>query len=134
MQKHLTRKLRAWAATWMVAAYAFGVLAPTVAFARADSAAVLHVLSEAHAGMLVLHFHDDGDEQDHHHDHHPAKPGSGQAHHCCGVAAVPGLEPGSAPSIQPPISATAVLPLREQWHFGRGASRLERPPRSSLTA
>jgi hypothetical protein len=132
MQKYLTRKLRALAATLMVAAYAFGVLAPTVAFARADSAAVLHVLSEPHDGMLVLHFHDGDDEQDHH--DHPAKPGSGQVHHCCGVVAVPGLEPGSAPAILPPVRTSTLLPLREQWLAGRGASRLERPPRSTLTA
>ena len=129
MRKHLTGKLRAWAATWMVAAYAFAVLVPTVAFARADSAAVLHVLSEAHDGMLVLHFHVGDDDQDHH--DHPAKPGPHTAHHCCGVVAVAGLAPGAAPSIQPPERGTSLLSLREQWRDGRSAARLERPPRST---
>jgi hypothetical protein len=132
MQKHLTGKLRALAATLVVVAYAFGVLAPTVAFARADSAAVLHVLSEAHDGMLVLHFHDGDDDSDHH--DHPAKPGSGQVHHCCGVVAVPGLEPGSAPTILPPVRSSTLLPLGARSLAGRSAPRLERPPRSLLTA
>jgi hypothetical protein len=106
----------------MVAAYGFGVLAPTLAFARADSASVLHVLGEAHGWMLVLHFHDGDDD---HHDH-PAKPGS--SHHCCGFVSLAGLEPGSTPSVQPPERITTLLTLHQQWLLGRGAARLERPP------
>jgi len=114
----------------MVAAYALGMLAPTVAFARADHASILHVLSESHGGMLILHFHDD--EGDRH--TYPAKPGSDPSHHCCGVISLPGLEPSVSIAIQPPDTVTALPPPVEPSLSGCGAARLERPPRSSLTA
>ena len=76
----------------MVVAYGLGVLAPAVAFARADRASIVHVLSEAHDGMLILHFHeDDADHQE-----LPAKPGTPLVHHCCGVIPLQGLEIGRA--------------------------------------
>jgi hypothetical protein len=110
----------------MVAAYALGVLAPAVAFARADRASIIHVLSEAHDGMLILHFHeDDGDRHD-----HPAKSGSGPAHHCCGVTSLPGLEPEAAISILPPEAKTTLRLPAEQVLSSRGAARLDRPPKS----
>lgn len=43
----------------MMVAYALGVFAPAVAFARADRDAIIHVLSESHDGMITVHFHDD---------------------------------------------------------------------------
>jgi hypothetical protein len=127
MRNRMTRQLRRWGATLMVAAYAFGVLAPTVAFARADHASIVHVLTESHGGVLVLHFHeDDGD-------HHglPAKPGSHRLHHCCGVVSLPGLEPSTAVSVLPPQQTVTLVPAAERLLSGCGCARLERPPKSS---
>jgi hypothetical protein len=108
-------------------AYALGVIAPTVAFAYADQASIVHVLSESHGGMLVLHFHNhDGDRHD-----HPVKPGDGTAHHCCGFISLSGLEPTAAVVIIPPQTTMALVPPRAPSLFGLGAARLERPPRLS---
>jgi hypothetical protein len=116
----------------LVAAYAFGVLGPTVAFARADSASIVHVLSEAHGGMLTLHvhndhIHDDGDRHD-----HPAKGGSNLAHHCCGVIAFPGLQPANDISILRPLLTRTLFALTEPSLSGGGLARLDRPPRYPL--
>jgi hypothetical protein len=127
MRGRLARNLRRWSATLVVAAYAFGVLAPTVVFAHADHASIVHVLSESHGGMLNLHFHDDDGNRH----EHPAKPGSGPLHHCCGVVSLPGLEPSPAISIQPPQAMTALRPSSEHPRSGCDAARLERPPRLS---
>jgi hypothetical protein len=122
-------RLRRLGAALMVAAYAVGVLMPAVAFASADRSSIIHVLGEAHGGMLILHFHeDDGDHQ------HTAKPGSGPVHHCCGVTSLPGLEPEAAVSILPPETVTALRLPAEQMLSGQGAARLDRPPKISLTA
>jgi hypothetical protein len=114
----------------MVMAYALGVIMPTVAFAYADHSSIVHVLSESHGGMLTLHFHDDDGD---HHDQ-PTKPGSGPAHHCCGVVSLPGLAPSAAVSIMPPQAMTALLPHSEPSRSGCGTARLERPPKPLLTA
>jgi len=130
MRSRLSQDLKRWGAALVVMAYAFGVLAPAVAFARADHAAIMHVLSESHGGALTLHFHDDsGDHRD-----HPAKPGSGPAHHCCGLVWLPGLEPSAAVSITPPQAMTAPRPPVESILAGCDAVRLERPPRPLQTA
>jgi hypothetical protein len=130
MGDRLPGSLRRWGATLVVVAYAFAVLAPTVAFARADHASIVHVLSESHGGMLILHFHDDdGDRHE-----HPVKSGSGPVHHCCGVISLPGLEPSLIISIQPPQATTVLLPSSEPSRSGCGSSRLERPPRPLPTA
>jgi hypothetical protein len=113
-------------ATLMVAAYAFCLFAPTVAFAYAGRASILHVLGESHGGMLVLHFHGGQD-----HRNHPAKQGQDTVHHCCGVISLPGLEPEAVASIIPPQAAVVLLPPPESVLSGCGAARLERPPRLS---
>jgi hypothetical protein len=111
----------------MVMAYALGVVTPTVAFAYADHASIVHVLSESHGGMLVLHFHDhDGDRQD-----HPVKSGAGAAHHCCGCISLSGLEPPAAVAIMPPQTTMAPLPPPTPSLSGCGAARLDRPPKPS---
>ena len=119
-------RLRRLGAALIVAAYALGVLTPAVAFARADHASIMHVTSESHGGTLNLHFHEG--YGDHH--QHPAKPGSGAVHHCCGVTSVLGLEPEAAFAILLPETATAQSLPAEQVLSGRGAARLDRPPKS----
>jgi hypothetical protein len=112
----------------MVAAYAFGVLGPAVAFAHADRASILHVLSETHDGMLTLHFHDeDGDHRD-----QTAKPGSKIVHHCRGAVAQPGLEPPVGGAVFLPSVKMTLLPPTETSLSGCGPIRLDRPPRLSL--
>jgi hypothetical protein len=130
MRGNIGNRLRRLRAAMIVVAYALGVLTPTVAFARADRDAIVHVLSESPGGMITVHFHDDdGDRHD-----HPVKPGAGPSHHCCGVVSLPGLEPSPAVAILPPQTTTAVLPTSEPLLSGRVAARLERPPKSLLTA
>ena len=114
----------------MVAAYALGVLAPTVAFAHADHASIIHVLSESHGGMLILHFHDDGGDRH----EHPSKSSSDPVHHCCGVISHPGLEPSSDILILAPQTTTVLLPPADHMRAGCDVSSLERPPKFSLTA
>ena len=82
------KRLRRWGTALLAAPYAFGFLGPAIAFASADRAAIVHVLDEAHGGMLSLHFHLDRDRHD-----HSGKAGSKLAHHCCGVNTVAGLGP-----------------------------------------
>jgi hypothetical protein len=76
MLPRLTKRLLRWGTAALVAIYALGILFPAVAFARADAASVIHVLSESHGGFLTLHFHDVGRDHD-----HSKKPG--HAHQCC---------------------------------------------------
>jgi hypothetical protein len=59
----LTKRVRGWAAAILVAAYAFGVLVPSLAFSFDSQASIIHSLSEIHGGMLMPHLH---------HDAHPA--------------------------------------------------------------
>jgi hypothetical protein len=133
MRIGMIRKLRRWGAALLVAAYAFGILGPAVAFAQADCASIVHVLSEAHGGMLTLHVHhhghvhDDGERQD-----HSTKGGSNPAHHCCGVMAFPGLQPAGDISIFRPVLIRTLFALTELSLPGSGGARLDRPPRYSL--
>ena len=124
MPIRVTRKLRRWGAALLVAAYAFGILAPAVAFAHADRAAIAHVLDEAHAGTLTLHFHPDGDPHD-----DSGKAGSKLIHHCCGVISLPGLEPAAELVIVQPVLTPTRFALSPRPLIGRGAARLDRPPR-----
>jgi hypothetical protein len=111
----------------VVMAYVLGLIAPTVAFARADRGSIVHVLSESHGGMLVLHFHEgEGDRHD-----APSNSGDGTVHHCCGLISLPGLEPAAAVAIMPPQTTIALLPTPTPSLSGCGAARLERPPKLS---
>jgi hypothetical protein len=137
MRIGLTRRLRRWGAALLVAAYAFGVLGPTVAFAHADAASIVHVLSEAHGGMLTLHVHNENVHDAHvHHDgerhDHSTKGGSNLAHHCCGVIAFPGLQPASDISILRPQLTRTLFALTAPSLSGAGLTRLDRPPRYPL--
>jgi hypothetical protein len=127
-----TRTLRRWGAALLVAAYALGILGPAVAFARADSASIVHVLSEAHGGMLTLHVHNDHIHDDGERHDHSTKGGSNLAHHCCGVIAFPGLQPADDISILRPVLTRTLFALTELSLPSSGVARLDRPPRYSL--
>jgi hypothetical protein len=126
MLTRLTDGFQRWGSAALVAVYALGILGPAVAFAHADAASVIHVLSESHGGFLTLHFHHD--------DHHDRskKSGSGPAHHCCGVISVSGLEPGADISLIPLALASTVTWPAEQQVSDCNLDRLDRPPRCSL--
>ncbi len=111
----------------MVMAYALGVITPTVAFAYADHASIVHVLTESHGGMLVLHFHDH--DVDRH--NHPVRSGGDTAHHCCGMISFTGLEPSAVVTIVPPQTMMALLPPPAPSPDGCCVACLERPPKLS---
>jgi hypothetical protein len=123
----LRKRFRRWGTAVLVAIYALGLLGPAVAFARADAASVIHVLSESHGGFLTLHFHHDGSDHG-----QSRKPGSGHAHQCCGVTSISGLGPSVHVHLMPLTLASAVVWPDEQQVYGRNLDRLDRPPRFSL--
>jgi hypothetical protein len=125
----LKKKFRRWAATVLVALYAFGVLGPAAAFARANTTSIIHVLSEAHGGFLTPHFHNDGRDHDHGHDQSNKR---GHAHQCCGATSIAGLEVGAAISLIPLTLASAVAWPSEQRASAHKLDRLDRPPRDFL--
>jgi hypothetical protein len=123
----LTRQVRLWAASFLVASYAFGLLAPAIAFSFDRDASIIHSLEEAHGGLLLLHVHHDDRDQT-----KSSQQGPHVGHHCCGVFALQAL---SAPYIAylfhefcgPLINAEPqdLSPLRK-------SSRLDRPPRITV--
>jgi hypothetical protein len=127
MSIRLTRRLRRWGTALLAVAYAFGVVGPAIAFANADRAAIVHVLDEAHGGMLTLHFHHDSDRHD-----RSGKTGSKLVHQCCGVNTLSGLGPEPTIAIVTPSMTRTVFMPAPQRLASRGAGRLDRPPRYLL--
>jgi hypothetical protein len=122
----LTKQVRGWAAGILVAAYAFGVLTPSLAFSFDSHASIIHSLTEAHGGMLVPHIHhDDADDKD------SGKPSPGGGHHCCGVIALAGLLPPTEVSIAEQVCMSLISSVPQDLHAGCGPIRLDRPPRLS---
>jgi hypothetical protein len=127
METCLPNRLRRLGAAMMFMAYALGVIAPTVVFAYSDHASIIHVLSESHGGMLVLHFHDHNSDRH----NHPVKSGGDTAHHCCGVISLAGLEPSAGVTILASQTTMALLPPLPPSPDGRCVACLERPPKLS---
>jgi hypothetical protein len=123
MLMFLTKRGRSWAAVMLVAAYAFGVLAPSVAFSFDANASIIHSLTEVHGGLLVPHLHHDND----HKNSNQRVPGGG--HHCCGVLALPGLPPPTEISVVDQICLPLVSTEPQDHHAACDAARLDRPPR-----
>ena len=122
----LTKRVRGWAAGMLVAAYAFGVLMPSLAFSLDSQASIIHSLTEMHGGMLVAHIH-----HDHADDKNSGKPSPGGGHHCCGVIALAGLPPPTGVSIANQNCASLISAVPQDRHRGCGPIRLDRPPRLS---
>jgi hypothetical protein len=120
----LTRQMRSWAAAMLVAAYAFGVLVPTLAFSFDSDASIVHSLTETHGGLIIPHLHHD--QGDHKNSGRQAPAGS---HHCCGVVAVPGLPPPIEISVAEMICPSLVATVPQDHHASCGPARLDRPPR-----
>src|SRR5437588_5710891 len=120
----LTKQARGWAAGILVAAYAVGVLAPSLAFSFDKDASIVHSLTEVHGGLLMPHVHHDID--DHKNSEQPAPSGG---HHCCGVLALPGLPPPADISVADQICISLVSAVPQDHHAACGPARLDRPPR-----
>lgn len=119
----LTKQVRGWAAGMLVAAYAVGVLAPSVAFSL-DGGSIVHSLTEVHGGLLLPHLHHD------HAGHKSSGKGApGGSHHCCGVLALPGLPPPAEISVADPVCASLVSTVPQDNLAACGPAQLERPPR-----
>jgi len=118
----LTKQVRGWAASMLVAAYVFGVVAPSVAFSFDSDASLVH---SVHGGLLMLHVHHD--HADHKNSNERA-PGGG--HHCCGVLALAGLPPPTEMiSVADQICMSLVSTVPQDKHAACGPARLDRPPR-----
>jgi hypothetical protein len=111
----------------VVAAYAFGILGPALAFSLEDKVSILHSLAEGHGGSLVLHLHhDDTDHQV------PGKQGSHVGHHCCGVFGLVGLSASDAVFSTVDGYAALVRTEPKDEHAHSRPGRLDRPPRTIL--
>src|ERR1700730_532896 len=120
----LTKRLRDWAATILVATYAFGVLAPSLAFSFDSEASIVHSLTEVHGGLLMPHLHHDhGDNKN------SGQRAPGGSHHCCGVLALPGLPPPTDIAVAEQICVSLVSTVPQYNHAACGPARLDRPPR-----
>ena len=121
------RRVRIWVATFVVAAYAFGILGPTLAFSLENNASIVHSLTEDHGGSLFLHLHhDDTDHQV------PGKQGSHVGHHCCGMFGLAGFLASDAAFTTVEVYAALVRTEPNEEHAIRQLNRLDRPPRTIL--
>jgi hypothetical protein len=127
----LTGRWRWRTASLLVALYAFCLAAPTVVLAFSDASVPAHCLTDENHLLGSSHVHDDGTSHQH-------SGGSGGADHdqpvkCCGLFGVTGIAPsiGFVAGRLPPASHLA--PLFAQSLSGRGADRIDRPPRSLLS-
>jgi hypothetical protein len=120
----LTKQVRSWAACILVAAYALGVLVPSLAFSFDSDASIVHSLTEIHGGLLMPHLH---------HDHGEHKNSNERdrisGHHCCGVIALPGVPPPTDIYVADQICMLLVAAVPQDDHAACGPARLDRPPR-----
>jgi hypothetical protein len=145
-----TKVFRIKAAVALAALYAFCLLAPTLAFAFANDAAIPFCLTENHisphhdAGAMHVHgdgvghhhadglhadgVHADGLSHDHSAPHdHAGDPNSGLAD-CCGLFPMVGLSGEPRIAFGPSNLASVVLPPLMVALHGRGPDRINRPP------
>ncbi len=119
--------MRLWAASFLVAAYAFGLLAPALTFSINPDASIIHSLEEAHDGILLLHVHHD--------DHDQTKPnqrGPHVGHHCCGLFALQALSPLYTTYSFHKFSGALIQAARQDFSPVSKSSRLDRPPRITV--
>jgi hypothetical protein len=123
----LTKQMRLWATSLLVAAYALGVLVPAVAFSLDRHASIVHSIVEAHDGLLLLHVHhDDGDQ---------SKSGQSEphvGHYCCGIFALQSLLPPSTASLFAEFCDKLILAEPQEQKPVCKPSRLDRPPRITV--
>lgn len=122
----LTKQVRGWAAGILVAAYAVGVLVPSLAFSFDGQASIVQSLTEIHGGMLLPHVHDDHADDKNHDKRSP-----GDGHRCCGVMALAGLLPPIGAAITDQICTSLIASVLQDHLAGCGPIRLDKPPRPS---
>jgi hypothetical protein len=146
MLTRLTRTIRLRAAITLVLAYALCVLAPPVALAFMNGAAVVHCLTARHAhrtAAVKTHdvdahaqhtaAHDHGGAFAHQHDSHhgsAAAQADGQAAgtNCCGIFCLSAMPMSPAPDVSPPARILSLVSAVGLGIAGRGPDRIDRPP------
>jgi hypothetical protein len=137
-----TKALRMRAAAMLAAAYAFCVLAPSLAFAFADGAAVPfcltddHMVARQHANTVHVHadvaaHHHSGPDTSHEHSaprQHPDHGMTGNPGDCCGLFPMTGLSGESRISFEPSNLVSVAFPVPSDALHGRGPDRINRPP------
>src|SRR5579872_2397949 len=116
------RRGRIWVATLVAAFYAFGILGPALAFSIDGKISIVHSLTEAHGGPIVLHVHhDDADHKA------PGKRGADVGHHCCGIFALAALSGADNvfSILDQPLASVRAEP--RDMRVLRRPSRLDRP-------
>jgi hypothetical protein len=126
----LNKPWRHRAASLLVVMYALCVVTPAAAFAFGNPATAAHCLNDDHHGLAQEHVHQDGISHEHSDagndgDGHPAK--------CCGLVCMSGIASTFEVKLGQIISASAVPSMVEEGILGRGAVRLDRPPKSLLS-
>jgi hypothetical protein len=137
MLTRVTRRMRRWAATGLVAVYAMCVAGPVAAFAFADGSTLPPCITEANHGLGATHVHDDGAAHSHDgaapkHSHHTDDQ-QGTAGKCCGLLCFPAVTPIFQSSEALP-ARVSMLPLSvERGIPSRAPDRLYRPPITLLS-
>jgi hypothetical protein len=115
---------RMWVATLVAAIYVFAILGPALAFSMDGKISIVHSLTEAHGGSIILHVHHD--DTDH---KAPGSRGPDVGHHCCGIFALAALSGAdNVFSIHDQPLASVRTEPRDMRALSR-PSRLDRPPR-----
>lgn len=130
MLTRITKAIRFWAASFLVAGYAVCALAPAAALAWGDAARAAHCLTNEHTASKA-----DQSAADHIHDHegaphqHPASDdGDKSASDCCGIACVNAL-PASVPGfVNTVMSAGVRIAMVQESVIGGAPPLLYRPP------
>lgn len=118
------RRVRIWVATLVAVIYAFGVLGPALAFSIDSKVSIVHSLTEAHGGSIILHVHHDDTDHE-----APGKHGPHAGHHCCGIFALVALSGADAvfAILEQPLTSVRIEP--RDMRALRRLNRLDRPPR-----
>jgi|GEM_PF-2581385 len=118
------RRVRICVAIFIAAFYALGILGPALAFSMESKVSIVHSLTEAHGGSIILHVHHDGTDHE-----APGKQGPHVGHHCCGVFALAALAGADTvfSLLEQPLASVRTEPRDMQAL--RRPSRLDRPPR-----
>jgi hypothetical protein len=113
--------------SFLVAAYAFGVFGPALAFSLDRDASIIHSLEEAHSGLLLLHVHhDDGDREK------STQQGRHVRHHCCGLFGLHALSPPYVLYLFHEFYGALIKAEPQDLSPICKPSRLDRPPRITV--
>lgn len=125
----LTRKWRWRAAKLLVVLYALCLAAPTTVLAFSQTSVPAHCFTGDEHGIGTVHVHEYGSR----HHHSGTDDDHGQPDKCCGLFSVSAIAPAIDFIVgqHPPVLQRPSL--FAQSLSGRGADRIDRPPRSLLS-